>query len=261
MKAVLGLDDIADVAAWIGLAADRRNVARSLEIAGLAGVHRPVARGDPWRIPVEILVDVLAAIASRRAMRERAPLGLPRLGTEAYRREVAELMLAVPELADDVPDELRAEVIAHRRAARRAEQAAARREATRRRREQAEHRAAEERERDRRLAEQHRQAEVARRHEEQWLLDRCYATAKNLAWHDRGRPSGSDWPARTLHWNEDWPVDRPDWWRAPPGMLEAMAAEPRGCIPFEHVEPDWRRWVPPYAPGQLWPWRVAETEP
>src|SRR5689334_11449633 len=120
------------------------------------------------------------------------------------------------------------------------------REAERRRREEAELRARLERERTERA------------------LDRAYQVCLRLALrdldppltgrHPNGRPCfrREDFP----QYDADWPRARPSWWRPPPGMLEAVRAEP-GVIPYGYVEPDWRRWVPPYVPGRPWPWRAA----
>lgn len=256
MPAVLGLEDVADAAALIGIAADRRTVARALEQARLPGIYRPQRRGDAWRVPRKHLLAALAAVAARRAMRQRAAQGLPTVGAEDFCLGIAETMLSIPALAPLVPAARTRELVERREARARATAAAQARACEARRREEARRHEAEQRKREQRLAEQRQHEEIAHRREENRLLDLCYSRAKNLAWHDRGRPSGPDWPERTLQWLDDWPRDRPPWWRPPPGMLEAMAGEPRGCVPFGHVEPDWRAFLPRYVPGTPWPWRA-----
>ena len=79
---------------------------------------------------------------------------------------------------------------------------------------------------------------------ERWL-DQAYGHCKRCAYRDIGSPKGPDWVHRTPHWSADWPVQRLAWWLPPPGLLEAVMAEP-ACIPYGHQEPDWRRWVPTY---------------
>jgi hypothetical protein len=37
-------------------------------------------------------------------------------------------------------------------------------------------------------------------------------------------------------------------------MYEVVRAERDTTRPYGYVEPDWRRWVPRYTPGQPWPW-------
>lgn len=88
---------------------------------------------------------------------------------------------------------------------------------------------------------------------ERWL-DRAYGRCKRCAYQDIGRPFGPRWSEETPRWLEDWPSRRPAWWRPPPGLLEAVMAEPE-MRPYGYQEPDWRRWVPPYVPGRPWPWR------
>ena len=96
-----------------------------------------------------------------------------------------------------------------------------------------------------------------RAREEARLLDRAYRVCAELARADYGYP-----PGRVMRRDEhpvfadDWPPYRPDRWRPPPGLLEAVQAEP-GCKPYGYVEPDWRRWVPRYVPGRPWSWRAA----
>src|SRR3954447_25379248 len=99
----------------------------------------------------------------------------------------------------------------------------------------------------------------AKRQMEQWL-DRAYGHCKRCAYQDIGSPKGPDWVHRTPHWSTDWPVQHPAWWLPPPGLLEAVMAEP-ACIPYGHQEPDWRRWVPTYVPGRPWPWRADTGQP
>lgn len=126
--------------------------------------------------------------------------------------------------------------------------------------------AAREAERRKREVAARREAEYREQQERRRLeraLERCYSHAKRLAYRDysddcarRGveGPVGPDWPARHPRFLADWPSTRPDGWQPPPGMLEVVLAEP-ACRPYGYQEPDWTRWVPPYVPGQPWPWR------
>jgi hypothetical protein len=118
-------------------------------------------------------------------------------------------------------------------------------------------------ERAQREAAKRREAEwrerEAKRQKERWL-DQAYGHCKRCAHRDIGSPKGPDWVHRTPHWSADWPVQRPSWWLPPPGLLEAVMAEP-ACIPYGHQEPDWRRWVPTYVPGRPWPWRADTVQP
>src|SRR4051794_27442614 len=119
------------------------------------------------------------------------------------------------------------------------------------------------RERAQKNAAKRREAEwrerETKRQMEQWL-DRAYGHCKRYAYQDIDSPKGGDWVHRTPHWSTDWPVPRPAWWLPPPGLLEAVMAEP-ACIPYGHQEPDWRRWVPTYVPGRPWPWRAGTRPP
>src|SRR5436305_3433232 len=126
------------------------------------------------------------------------------------------------------------------------------------------YRAMEERQEAARRAERERVARweaEARAREEARLLDRAYRVCVDLARSDYGFPPGRPL-VRDQHpeFARDWPPYRPDWWRPPPGLLEAIRAEP-GCKPYGYVEPYWRRWVPPYVPGRPWPWRDDTYEP
>jgi hypothetical protein len=118
-------------------------------------------------------------------------------------------------------------------------------------------------ERAQREAAKRREAEwrerEAKRQMERWL-DQAYGHCKRCAHRDIGSPKGPDWVHRTPHWSADWPVQRPSWWLPPPGLLEAVMAEP-ACIPYGHQEPDWRQWVPTYVPGRPWPWRADTVQP
>ena len=118
-------------------------------------------------------------------------------------------------------------------------------------------------ERAQREAAKRREAEwrerEAKRQMERWL-DQAYGHCKRCAHQDIGSPKGGDWVHRTPHWSADWPVPRPSWWLPPPGLLEAVMAEP-ACIPYGYQEPDWRRWVPTYVPGRPWPWRADTVQP
>jgi hypothetical protein len=58
----------------------------------------------------------------------------------------------------------------------------------------------------------------------------------------------------------DWPFVRPAWWLPPPGMMEAIEAEPEYRL-YNYQEPDWRQWVPRYVVGQHWPWRSDGAQP
>jgi hypothetical protein len=125
-------------------------------------------------------------------------------------------------------------------------------------------RAMEERQEAARRAERERVARweaESRAREEARLLDRAYRVCVDLARADYGFPPGRPL-VRDEHpeFARDWPPYRPDWWRPPPGLLEAVRAEP-GCKPYGYVEPDWRRWVPSYVPGRPWPWRTADAVP
>jgi phage terminase Nu1 subunit (DNA packaging protein) len=120
-------------------------------------------------------------------------------------------------------------------------------------------RAMEERQEAARRAERERVARweaESRAREEARLLDRAYRVCADLARADYGFPPGRPL-VRDEHpeFARDWPPYRPDWWRPPPGLLEAIRAEPT-YKPYDHREPDWRRWWPvPYEPGRPWPWR------
>src|SRR4051812_21456447 len=129
---------------------------------------------------------------------------------------------------------------------------------------QAMFRAMEERQEAARRAERERVARweaESRAREEARLLDRVYRVCTDLARADYGFPRGRPL-VRDEHpeFARDWPPYRPDWWRPPPGLLEAIRAEP-GCRPYGYVEPEWRQWVPAYVPGQPWPWRTADAVP
>ena len=259
-------DDVADLAATLRLRIDRRNVTRALERTPVPGVVPPPRRGVPWTIPRASLVQVFAACLQRRALRELAPLGLRPRPLGHYELEAARRMLEVPALKPLVSRELAARV--RRRAA---EQAAHRRrerervEAMLRQAEANSPWARERREAERRRAEAELLARLERERTER-ALDRAYQVCLRLAFrdldppltgrHPNGRPCfrREDFP----QYDADWPRERPSWWRPPPGMLEAVRAEP-GVIPYGYVEPDWRRWVPPYVPGRPWPWRAAGT--
>jgi hypothetical protein len=262
-------DDVADLAASIGLRIDRRNVTRALEHVPVPGVVPPPRRGVPWTIPRTALVQVFAACLRRRALRELAPMGLRPRPLQHYEAEAARRMLRDPALAALVPAGLRERM-------RRDEQA--RRRAERRREEERRRAAAEAAEAARRRAQARREAEerLTRAWEAYWRaerrhrhLGRAYGHAKRLAYLDlkedcarRGvdGPVGRDWPERFPQFVADWPTERPLWWVPPPGMLEAVIVEPT-TIPYGYVEPDWRRWVPPYVPGRPWPWRDDDYRP
>jgi hypothetical protein len=141
----------------------------------------------------------------------------------------------------------------------------ARREYWRRRREEDERRQRElaEAEAARREAGRRAERERAERweaerraREEARLLDRAYRVCAGLARADYGYPVGTPMDRREHpRFDADWPDDRPPGWQPPPGMLEAIAAEP-ACKPYGYREPDWRRlWPIPYVPGRPWPWR------
>jgi hypothetical protein len=262
-------DDVADLAASLRLRIDRRNVTRALERTPVPGVVPPPRRGVPWTIPRTALVQVFAACLQRRALRELAPMGLRPRPLQHYEVEAARRMLKVPSLKRLVPRGLvtqvrrrEAEEAAYRRREEERIEAMLRqveanspwarqqREAERRRRQEAELMARLERERTERA------------------LDRAYAICLHLAFrdfdppltgrHPNGRPCfrREDFP----QYAADWPRERPPWWLPPPGMLEAVRAEP-ACKPYDYQEPDWRRWVPPYVPGRPWPWRDDAGEP
>ena len=89
------------------------------------------------------------------------------------------------------------------------------------------------------------------------------SVCRRLAYEDYGSPKGASFPngrPRFAHEDHpgfmaDWPFGRPPRWLPPPGMLEAIAAEP-AYKPYDHREPDWRRWWPGYVLGRPWPWRA-----
>jgi hypothetical protein len=98
--------------------------------------------------------------------------------------------------------------------------------------------------------------------EEAGLLDRAYDICAMLARTDYGYPRGTPMRAdEHPQCDADWPRDRPAGWRPPPGMLEAIRAEP-AYKPYDYREPDWRQgWPAPYVPGRPWPWWADRAEP
>jgi hypothetical protein len=242
----LGVDDLADIAAACGLPVHGRTVARTLEKLSLPGVVRPAHRGAPWRVPRAAVVTVLAAMIGRQTMRERAPQGLGPPSFVDCEVAAAQRLLATEdgELVELVPDELAARAIrqwAEERRRHAEERARAEREeqeralaAARRRQEEREQAGREVRERMRRC-----KAEYDER-----LVERCYRICRRVA-----RQDGAD----------DWPPQRPAWWRPPPGLAQEVAPV-LTFVPYGYVEPDWRRWMPPHEPGRPWPWRVPGAE-
>jgi hypothetical protein len=255
---VLAVSDVELLLAELGVTADRTAVAMALRAHPVEGVVRPEGHGHSWKIPRDRLLDVVAAVLLRRARRSPDRW---RVSGANLRLDAAELLLDHPHLKTLVP-------------------AALRRQVERRAREQRQRREREEREEQERLAAERRAAAEAvrraheleherreayraerERHAHEWFMDFAYGVCFRCAYADHGSPKGAGWPERPENQclRQDFPHRRPDWWAPPPGLLEAIKAyipSPNGCT--VGPEPDWSRWVPPYVPGQRWPWRKGD---
>jgi hypothetical protein len=243
----LSLPMVADVLLSIGLPMDRGNVGRALQGVVIDGVEAPDGPGGRWRIPRAKLTDAVAACLYRRARRshDRWDADL-----ERCRLAAAELLMDHDELARLVPRPL-ARAIAERR-----------REEWRRLVE-AERREQEEGARQARAAEARRLEHERRERErhEQVVLDWCHAVCLGAARAAIGAGGpGQEDHLEVVQLRRDFPVPRPDWWLPPPGLRGPMAEYLKDLanLPGEH--PDWSQWIPPYVPGQPWPWRKPDAE-
>jgi hypothetical protein len=255
----LSLPILADLITDLGIAVDRRSVGRSLQSVVIRGVVAPDKPTDRWRIPRAKLAECIGACLFRR--RRRAPDRWSATPDECL-LDAAGLMMRHGELWRHVPESLRRRVI-ERREARWREEAERRRqaeEAERRTAAELAERYARERREERERHEQIERERVAAAHEK--VLDACYSACFRAAYRAIGAPGGPHWTQlpEAVQLRRDFPHDRPADWAAPPGMYEAMKADLPKQVVYGYVEPDWSRWIPPYRPGQPWPWRRAEAD-
>jgi hypothetical protein len=230
---ILSPADVEDVLVRVGMGMDRRNVARALHQAPIHGVVPPARSGIRWRIPRAALPHVIAACLWRRAQRALAPGGEEPGSPADHLGEALELMASRRWLAALVPAELKPALRRQRRAALRRQREWQRQE----------------RERQERWECQHQAEAEARRRAREEEADRV---CRRAAYRDFGSPKGAYWPQEPENqpFVRDWPTQRPAWWRPPPGLLEAVAADlPRQRV-LPYREPDWGPWVPPYVPGR-----------
>jgi hypothetical protein len=243
-------DDVVEACLWAGFRIDRRNVTRALEQTPIPGVLPLPRRGVAGQIPRAALADVLAVCLRRRDLRERAPKGLHLRPIEEYRRQAAERMMRVPWLAPLV-SEPAAQLIRKREAAEKARERGARKKAAEQEREA--RRAEEARLEQIRARKQAEREERARREEQEWRR-RAYFRCAVLVLEQIGCLYGKAPSPRPPAFNADWPTSPPDWWLPPPGMVEAMQAEPR-IPPPGYRSPDLSHLMAPYVLGHPWPWR------
>jgi hypothetical protein len=172
------------------------------------------------------------------------------LQPEKYVTAAAELMVHVPELERLVPRRMRAKILERYRL-----EAERRKKAERKARREA--KAAERRARE--LKE--RQWFNYVRHECYWRCRSLYRSRNDFEFPP-GTPGSK---AAREKFDRDWPKEMPEWWMPAPQMHDAMrdflrerAATRDLTACFEDKVPDWDKRLPPYQPGQPWPWRKRD---
>jgi hypothetical protein len=256
----LSLPLLADVMTALGVPMDRGNVGRALQAVVIAGVEAPKGPGDRWRLPRRKLTDVVAACLYRRRHRSHDRSACT---ADGCLLDAAALMMRHDELHAHVPKSLQRQVLERREARRRAEEERRRRIQDAERRRLREQREAWRRKQEEERAERERWARRREEEEHERVVAECYRLCFRQGYKAIGSPQGPRWPElpEAVQLRRGFPHDRPAWWEPPPGMHEAvkeyMAARARWYLAEES---DWSRWVPPYVPGQPWPWRRSEAE-
>ena len=241
----LALEDVADVVTRLGAPTDRTTAARALREVLIRGVREPETPRGRWRIPRAKLHECVGACLLRREARKP---GWRKLEPEVFVWLAAESMLGDPELEGFVPRRLKAEILDRRRLEEERRKGAERRA-------RAEKKAAERRARE---AEERRlHARVVQN--TYWRVRYVY-----LALFITRLPSGeTDWVGDRETFDRDWPRDVPDGWLPPPAVYEAMKEfiQRRDRIGNLNLpEPDLSGLLPPYRPGEPWPWRRSEPD-
>jgi hypothetical protein len=246
----LSPDGVADLLARLGHPVDRRNIVLALQAEPIAGVVPSPRRGTPWSIAPSALLDVVAAVLRRRAMRAASRSFQPVPPLARYHRPAAELLLRDSDLARVVPKKLRfsIEAAAHLKQ----EQAEARRKAA-----------------AWAAGREQRAAEARERQKMRLLTDYAmltlYADARMAATAARFRPldkAALESPAFAqfvIEW--PYPGERPADWLPPPGVLEAAIEEVR---PFHDGKtrqiPDLRHLFPATLDwSKRWPWWKSDA--
>ena len=212
---ILSAYDVEDLMTTLGRHCDRTNIGRALQQTSIEGVVAPERRGQPWRIPAAMLLDVVAAVLRRRDFRDASRSRWPVGPLGQYRLAAARLLMSRKELVELVPDKLRRAVRAEQR-----EAAAAAAEC--RRAKQAE-------------VERARRREQRQREQDEARLDR---TAMSIAYYDTrmvvcsqrfDAKIGFDSPEYRAFFEVEWPTvsfaeGYPSWWSMPPDLLKAYRA-------------------------------------
>ena len=262
----LSVSDVADLMTRLGQPMDRTNAARALRGVVIRGVKEPENPRGSWRVPRAKLVEVVAACLYRSRCRSHDR----RLHTlDGCLVDAAEAMMREDDLIELVPKRLQRQVYDRVQVRHAAEEERRRRmEEFQRKLDQAiwgryraeteAHRRKEEEER--RWIEQYRREQEAK--EQRRLLEDTYRVCREQAMRDCGvvqRPGWLQDPGNQF-FLRDWPGGPPDWWAPPPGLLKVVKVEAPKFYIQGYQPPDWRQWVPPYVPGQPWPWRRTDDD-
>jgi hypothetical protein len=241
----LSPDAVSDLLARLGHPIDRRNIVLALQAEPIPGVTPSPCRGTPWSISRSALLDTVAAVLRRRAMRSAARSFQPVPSLARFHRPAAELLMRDPDLARLVPRALRRSIEAA--AQLRQEAAEARRKAA------AWAAGAAQR------AEDAREREDRRRLHEFAMLSlyfecRLRASAARFAKLDQATVESLAYAAFCVEW--PFPNARPPSWLPPPGTLEAAAELLRPwLVGTAKAPPELRHLLPSEIDwSQPWPW-------
>jgi hypothetical protein len=242
-------DDVADLLAGLGYRVDRRNVTRALEAADIPGVVSPASRATRWVIPRDEILDVLAAVLLRRALRSAAPGRYPVGDLTQYHLPAARLLMQVPAFDKYVPPALQRRVKAEYRARREAEEERKRQRLA-------------EAERERRREVRQREQDEKRRNDAAALV--LYCEFRNCACDQLVAGRGSDSP-EFANFLKDWPgpgLSRaPAWWAAPPGLLQKARERTDAWIDGRAKGwPNVRDLIPNTNYAVPWPWRTEVSD-
>jgi hypothetical protein len=252
----LSLPILADVITDLGVPVDRRSVGRALQSVVIDGVVAPDQPTDRWRIPRAKLAEVVGACLFRRRRRSHDRWAA---NLDGCLLDAAEMLMRRDDLHEHVPKQLQRQVHARQQARWEAQDERRRQiaEAERRRLEEQREAWRRKQEAERELHERY-ERERAREARER-VVRECYGICYRAAFRSLNLPYGDK---RGLPEYEqlrrDFPYDRPAWWAPPPGMYEAVAEDLPKQVVYGYQPPDWSKWVPPYVPGQPWPWRCPE---
>jgi hypothetical protein len=241
----LSPDAISELLARLGYVVDRRNLVLALQSEPIPGVTPSPCRGTPWSIAPSALLDVVAAVLRRRAMRAASRSFQPVPPLARYHRAAGEIMLRDPDLAPLVPKQLRLSIEAA---------AQLRREAAEARRQAAAWAAG----REQRMAE-HREREDGRRLHEFGRLHlyfeaRLRVTAARFPKLDKEAIESPAYTSFCVEW--PFPNAIPPSWLPPPGTLDAAAELLRPwMLGTAKAPPELRHLLPSEIDwSQPWPW-------